>query len=159
EAVRLDPNFALAWALLSYTDAVGYLTTALPPTDALREEARQAAEKAYALQPNLGETALAQGQYHYACLKDYDGAVRYFEQARQLLPNSSQITAALAYVARRRGQWERSESYFNEAERLDPRNVIVLNEHAQLYTALRRFSEATRKYDRVLDITPDDIDT
>ena len=38
EAVRLDPKFALAWALLSYVDALGYLTLTLQPTDALREE-------------------------------------------------------------------------------------------------------------------------
>src|SRR6266498_786956 len=44
EAVRLDPRFALAWALLSYVNARGYLTQALQPTVALREEARQAAE-------------------------------------------------------------------------------------------------------------------
>src|SRR5206468_4134739 len=43
EAVRLDPKFALAWALLSYTDAVGYLTLTLQPTVTLREEAREAA--------------------------------------------------------------------------------------------------------------------
>ena len=109
EAVRLDPKFALAWALLSYVDAVGYLTTTLQPTVALREEARQAAETALTLQPNLGEAVLAKGYYHYACLKDYDTAVRYFEQARQLLPNSSRIPESLAYVARRRGQWDRSE--------------------------------------------------
>jgi len=159
EAVRLDPKFAVGWALLSYTDAVGYLTTALQPTDALREEAREAAETALALQPNLGEAVLAQGQYHYACLKDYDTAVRYFEQARQLLPNSSRIPESLAYVERRRGQWDRSESYFNEAERLDPRNVNVFAEHALFYIALRRFPEALRKSDQVLDITPDDLDT
>src|SRR4029079_18947920 len=86
EAVRLDPKFALAWALLSYTDALGYRTAALQPTVALREEARQATETALTLQPNLGEAVLAKGYYHYACLKDYDTAVRYFEQARQLLP-------------------------------------------------------------------------
>ncbi len=41
EAVRLDPNFALGWALLSYVDASGYLTQSLQPTEALREEARR----------------------------------------------------------------------------------------------------------------------
>ena len=71
---------------------------------------------ALALQPNLGEALLAKGYYHYACLKDYDSAVRYFEQARSLLPNSSQIPVSLAYVARRQGQWDRCEAYFNEAE-------------------------------------------
>src|SRR5205814_6970590 len=38
EAVRLDPQFALAWALLSQADAVGYVMLLLQPTPALREE-------------------------------------------------------------------------------------------------------------------------
>jgi TolB-like protein/Tfp pilus assembly protein PilF len=159
EAVRLDPKFALSWALLSYVDSVGYTSLSLQPTVALREEARQAAETALTLQPNLGEAVLAKGYYHYSCLKDYDTAVRYFEQARQLLPNSSRIPESLAYVERRRGQWDRSESYFNEAERLDPRNVSILTQHALSYMELRHFPEAVRKFDQVLDITPDDLDT
>jgi TolB-like protein/Tfp pilus assembly protein PilF len=159
EAVRLDPKFALSWALLSIADARGYITQSLEPTVALREEARQAAETALALQPNLGEALYAKGFYHYACLKDYDTAVRYFEQARQFLPNSSQIFASLASVARRRGQWDQCESYFNQAERLDPRNVNLLGQHAQLYIELRRFPEALRKFDQVLDIIPGDVAT
>jgi tetratricopeptide (TPR) repeat protein len=155
----LDPKFALSWALLSRVDAYGYLSASLQPTVALREEAWQAAETALILQPNLGEAVLAKGLYHYSCLKDYATAVRYFEQARPLLPNSSRIPESLAYVTRRRGQWERSESYFNEAERLDPRNVSLISQHALTYNALRRFPEALRKLDQVLDITPDDVDT
>jgi serine/threonine protein kinase/Tfp pilus assembly protein PilF len=159
EAVRLDPKFALSWALLSIVEARGYITLNLQPTLALREEARQASETALILQPKLGEAVLAKGYYHYACLKDYDTAVRYFEQARQLLPNSSRIPEWLAYVERRRGHWDQSEVYFNEAERLDPRNVYLLTNHAVNYFALRRFPEALRKFDQVLDITPDDVDT
>jgi TolB-like protein/class 3 adenylate cyclase/Tfp pilus assembly protein PilF len=159
EAVRLDPKFAVAWALLSYADAGAYITQNLQPTLALGEEARQAAETALALQPNLAEAILAKGYYHYACLKDYEIAVRYFERAHQLLPNSSRIPEWLAYVARRRGQWDKSESYFNEAERLDPRDVNILTQDAVSYMFLRRFPEAVRKLDQVLDITPDDVDT
>jgi len=156
--VRLDPKFALAWALLSYVDARSYLTANLPPTVALREEARQAAETALTLEPNLGEAVVAKGHYHYGCLKDYDTAMRYFEQARQLLPNSSRIPESLAYVERRRGDWDKSEAYFNEAERLDPRNVNLLSQHANSYYCLRRFPEALQKLDQVLNITPDDED-
>jgi len=158
EAVRLDPKFALAWTLLSFVEARGYVAMNLQPTVALREEARQAAETALTLQPNLGEAVFAKGYYYYSCLKDYDTAVRYFEQARQLLPNSSRIPESLAKVSRRRGQWDRSESFFNEAERLDPRNVSLLVEHAGSYKCLRRFPEALRKYDQVLNIAPDDVD-
>jgi TolB-like protein/Flp pilus assembly protein TadD len=159
EAVRLDPKFARAWALLSSVDSLGYLTKTLQPTMALREEARQAAETALSLEPNLGEALLAKGYYHYGCLKDYDTAIRYFEQARQVLPNDSRIPESLAYVTRRRGQWERSETYFNEAERLDPRNANLLTQHAVSLMRLRRLPEALRKLDQVLNITPDDVRT
>jgi tetratricopeptide (TPR) repeat protein len=157
--VRLDPKFALSWALLSYTESRGYRTQSLQPTVALREEARQAAETALTLHPNLGEAVLAKGYYQYSCLGDYDTAVRYFEQARQLLPNSSQIPEWLAYLERRRGQRDRSEAYFNEAERLDPRNVNLLTQQAGSYIMLRRFPEALRKLDQVLNIAADDADT
>jgi serine/threonine protein kinase/Tfp pilus assembly protein PilF len=159
EAVRLDPKFALGWALLSYVDASGYLTQSLQPTVALREEARAAAETALTLQPNLGEAVFAKGFYHYACLRDYGTAVNYLEQAYRLLPNNSRIPQSLAYVERRRGNWEKSEEYFNEAEKLDPRNVNLLSQHARSYVCLRRFSEALAKLEQILNITPDDIDT
>src|SRR5207249_2584097 len=61
EAVRFDPKFAVGWALLSYVDAVGYRAALLQPTVALREEARQAAEIALTVQPNLGEALIAKG--------------------------------------------------------------------------------------------------
>src|SRR5436190_8893501 len=159
EAVRLDPKFALAWALLSYIDSFGYIGITLQATESLRKEARQGAETALTLQPNLGEGLVAKGYYYYAYLKDYPSAVRYFEQARPLLPNSSRIPESLAYVARRGGQWEQSESFFSQAEQLDPRNVNLFSQHALSYILLRRFPEALRKLDQVLNITPDDVDT
>ncbi|HEU5245779.1 MAG TPA: hypothetical protein VFU09_01690, partial [Candidatus Udaeobacter sp.] len=159
EAVKLDPKFALGWALLSFVDASGYRSNSLQPTIAVREEARQAAETALTLQPDLGEALHAKGYYHYSCLRDYDTAVRYFERARQLLPNNSRIPMSLAFLERRRGHWDRSESYFNEAERLDPRNLHLLTQHALTYKHLRRFPEALRKHDQVLNIAPDDVAT
>ena len=159
EAVQLDPNFALAWTLLSYVDSSGYLTQGLQPTESLREEARHAAETALTLQPNLGEALLVKGFYYYACLKDYDTALKYLEQAERLLPHSSRVLQGLAYVERRQGNWDKSEAYFNQAEKIDPRNVNLLSQHARSYICLRRFPEALAKLEHILNITPDDIDT
>src|SRR5437763_4122063 len=159
EAVRLDSNFALGWALLSYVDASDYLTQSLQPTESLREEAREAAETALRLQPNLGEALSAMGFYHYACLKDYDTAVKYLEQAERVLPHSSRVLQGLAYVERRRGNWDRSEAYFQQAEKVDPRNVNLLSQHARSYVCLRRFPEGLAKLEQILNIAPDDIDT
>src|SRR5213596_3104408 len=156
EAVRIDPKFALAWSLLSSVDSAGYITATLPRTTALRDEARMAAETALRLQPNLGEAVSAKAFYHYVFLKDYNTALRYFEQAARLVPSDSRIPEALAFVERRRGRWEQSEAYFNRAERLDPRNVRIIGQHAVLYKMLRRLPDAVRKYEDILDITPDD---
>ncbi|MGA7274978.1 MAG: protein kinase [Candidatus Udaeobacter sp.] len=159
DAVHLDSKFALGWALLSYVDASGYLTQSLQPTGALREEARNAAETALALQPNFGEAVFAKGYYYYACLKDYDTAVTYLERAQRVLPNNSRVPQALAYIERRRGNWEKSDAHFKEAEKLDPRDVNLLSQHARSYICLRRFPEALTKLEQILNITPDDIDT
>ena len=48
-------------------------------------------------------------------------------------------------------------SRFNEAERLDPRNVALLVQRAMFNIALRHFPEALRKLDQVLDVIPDDL--
>jgi tetratricopeptide (TPR) repeat protein len=154
--VRIDSKFALGWALLSSIDSAGYITNTLPRTTALRDEAANAAETALRLQPNLGEAVSAKAFYHYVFLKDYDTALRYFEQAARLLPSDSRIPEALAFVERRRGRWEQSEAYFNRAERLDPRNLRIIGQHAVSYKALRRFPDALRKYEDAFNITPDD---
>src|SRR4029077_20553254 len=156
EAGGIIPKFALGWSLLSSVDSAGYVTDTLPRTTALRDEARTAAETALRLQPNLGEAVSAKAFYHYAFLKDYDTALRYFEQAARLLPNDIRIPEALAFVERKRGHWEQSDAYFNRAERLDPRNVRVIGQHAASYKALRRFPDALRKYEDLINITPDD---
>ncbi|MGI8957498.1 MAG: adenylate/guanylate cyclase domain-containing protein [Chthoniobacterales bacterium] len=158
EAVRLDPRFAGAWALLSYVDALSLYTFNFQSTSDLIDETRHAAETALALQPDLGEALLANGYYYFACLKDYDNATRFFEKAKRVSPNNSRVPEALAYVTRRQSRWEQSNLYFNEAQRLDPRNASLLTQQALSFIHLRRFEDAVRKLDQVLDITPDDVD-
>jgi TolB-like protein/Flp pilus assembly protein TadD len=155
EAVRLDPKFAVAWALLSRVDSLHHSTFQLPTS----EEASRAADTALTLQPRLGEALMAKGYYYYGCLRDYESAKAYFERAQGVLPNSSQIPQALAYVTRREGQWNASLEYFKQAEERDPRNVALLTQYALTYTVLGRFQEATHKLDQILGIVPGDVDT
>ena len=99
------------------------------------------------------------GFYYYAYLKDYDTASKYLEQAQRVLPQSSRVLQGLAYVERRRGNWDKSEAYFQQAEKVDPRNVNLLSQHARSYICLRHFPQALAKLEQLLNITPDDIDT
>ena len=67
--MRLDPKFALAWALLSSVDSFGYISLNLQPTVDLREEAKKAAETASPFSQISAEAIVAKGHYYYACLR------------------------------------------------------------------------------------------
>ena len=157
-AVQLDPAFALAWARLSRANSQVYFG-GLDSTPARRDAAERAANTAQKLQPNSPETLLAQAYYQYWVLRDYELAKATFGRVRELLPGSSEAPAALALIARRQGQWDKSVAYWEQTLALDPRNTQWLALAAQTYSMLRQFPAALKTYDRVLDILPNDPDT
>jgi tetratricopeptide (TPR) repeat protein len=155
-AVQLDPNFALAWARLSRGHAALYFTPGGGITAARRDAAKKALENAQKLQQSSPETQLALGYYQYHVLGDYELAKTTFGLVSKMLPGSSEVPAALAFVARREGHWDESVVYSERALALDPRNVKLLNEGAVTYAELRQFPTALKLHDRALDIVPDE---
>jgi len=158
QAVQLDPNFALAWARLSRVDALVYFNRNDTATAARGDAAKRALEQAQKLAPNSAETLLALGYYQYWGLYDYGAARTTFERVGKLLPGSSEVPYALGRVARREGKWDQSIGYFEQALSLDPRNVELLIDAANLFAELRQFPTVLKLYDRVLDITPNNPD-
>jgi TolB-like protein/Tfp pilus assembly protein PilF len=157
QTVRLDPNFALAWARLSRADALLYFGGG-DTSPARRDAAKKALENAQRLEPNSPETLLALGYYQYRVLRDYGSAKTTFERVSKMLPGSSDVPTALGLVNRREGHSDESVAYFEQALALDPRNVELLDDAAGTYAMLRQFPAARKLYDRVLDIIPNDPD-
>ena len=155
-AVRLDPNFALAWARLSGVHALLY-SNRRDTTVARRDAAKAALENAQRLQPNAPETLLFTGYYQYWVLQDYRLAKVTFERVSKKLPGNSEILYALAAIARSEGHWDESIAYWERGLALNPRNTALLTEVAFTYAALRQFSTAEKLYDRALDILPNEL--
>ena len=156
--VRLDPNFALAWARLSRVNAHLYFSGQVETASDQREAAKRALDNAQKLEPNSPETLLALGYYQYWGLRDYGPAKTTFGRVSKMLPSNSEVPMALGRVTRREGHWDESIAYFEQALTLDPRNVGLLIDAASTYTMLRQFPAALKLYDRALDITPNDPD-
>ena len=155
-AVRLDPNFALAWARLSGVHALLY-SNRRDTTVARRDAAKAALENAQKLQPNAPETLLFTGYYQYWVLQDYRLAKATFEHVSKKLPGNSEILYALAAIARSEGHWDESIAYWERGLALNPRNTALLTEVAFTYAALRQFPTAEKLYDRALDILPNEL--
>jgi TolB-like protein/Flp pilus assembly protein TadD len=152
-AVRLDPNFGVAWSSLSYAHSSLH-----PSFRDSTEAAKRALETAQKLQPDSPETLLALAQYQYSELHDYDAARTTFLRVSKMLPGSSEIPVALAQIARHQGKWDEAVAYYDQALVLDPRNAELLTETANNYDDLRRFDDASKLYDRALEIRPNDLD-
>ena len=156
-AIAADPDFALAYARLSYLQS--YLHWyGVDSSSAVIEDARAAAEQALALQPDLPEAHLAMGYVHYWGHRDYAAALREFAIAQASLPNNADVVAAIGYVHRRQGDLERGVPELQRAMVFDPRDSVLPRETANSYTALRRYAEADAAYARSLAIFPDDIE-
>ncbi len=154
KAVTLDPASALAWARLAHASGLGCFNQYGEDFRAACEQAKRAADKAVSLQPDLAESKLAQGYWHYYGERDYDAAIPWFEKAHQLSPNNSLALKALALVYRRKGDWQHSLEYFARAIELDPRNIELLADHGETLAAVRRYPEALKAYDKILDMVP-----
>lgn len=155
-AVRLDPNFALAWARLSGVHSLLY-SNRVDTTAARRNAAKEALENAQKLQPDSPETLLFTGYYQYWVLHDYGTAKATFGRVSKILPGNSQVLYALAAIARSEGHWDESIAYWERGLALNPRNTALLTEVAFTYAALRQFSKAEELYDRALNVLPNEL--
>ena len=154
-AVKLDSNFAIAWARLSREEAALYVNGNDTAPGARRDAAKRALENTQKLAPNSPETLLALGYYQFAVLRDYGAAKTTFESVSKILPGSGEALEALGKVALREGHWDESVAYFEQARALDPRNSQLLILAARTYAMVRQFPAALKLYDLALDITPD----
>ena len=107
EAVRIDPGFAAAWALLARMEAFTYSREDKTAGRALA--AKTALETALRLQPNLAEAQMAKGFYEDRVLGDYDSARRTFEELQPRWPNNADIAEALGGIALVQGVSEQGD--------------------------------------------------
>jgi TolB-like protein/Tfp pilus assembly protein PilF len=156
-AVAADSGFALAYARLSFLKARAYWYNFDPSPEAI-DAARAAAERALALQPELGEAHLSMGFVHYWSHRDYDRALAEFDLARRSLPNNATALAAIAFVHRRQGKMDKARQELEEAATLDPRDNQWPREIASTFVYTRRYAEADAPFNRTLVLSPDDLE-
>jgi TolB-like protein/Flp pilus assembly protein TadD len=152
QAIKLDPNFATAFACVSMVDSWAYHT--FDPTPPRRERARVRADQALRLQPDLPEGHLALGFSYYYGDRDYEHALSEFEVAKRGLPNEAQAYMAIGAIQRRQGKWGESTANFEKATTLDPKNASVLYNLGFSYVAQGNFETADKIFDRALAVSP-----
>src|SRR5438132_6473765 len=149
EAISRDGNFALAycWATRAHEALYWFGLDHAPVRLA---QAKETAQKALDLAPDLGEAHLAQALVYYQGNRDYGRAREELAIARRVLPNNAEVYSVTSWIDRRQGKWEEAVKNQEKAAELDPRNSKILNALAVLYDVLRRYDEEEVVFDRAI---------
>ncbi len=152
--VKLDPDFAQAWAELVKLDVFRYWEGYDDDGSGLIA-ARRSLDRANALAPGLPQVAIARGWYLYYGERKFEQALSAFRSAQRNMPNNDQAWFGAALVERRMGQWQASIADMVRASELNPRSVEVLTALAETRIATRDCQHARRSIDVGLALKPD----
>ena len=151
EAVRFDPDYTDALALLSQADTWAF-QSASHRDDGVK--AKQMLERALAIDPQLPEGILARGLYTMYVAHDPDRAMSDLEFAVRVRPNSVRAHAALGFALRRRARWAEALEHFTRARDLDPLNDTYAEGPLNTLMGLRRYPEALAQVDLLMQRFP-----
>jgi serine/threonine protein kinase len=153
KAIMHDSSFALAYAMLSKAHSVMYgeYYDRSPERIAL---ARQTAEKALKISPNLPEAHLALGTYYYIILET-DQAMSEYRIMEKSQPNNSDLLGSIAGLLRRKGDFHGALSYYISAFKYDPRSQLRAFDIALTFSMLREYPESENYLNQAAALAPD----
>ena len=154
-AVKLDPSFAEAHASLSFAHSQ-MINLGMDRSEERLIKSKSSLDRALELQPDLPEAQIALGYYYYWGLRDYDKALEVFFAAEARSPNKSFIYRSIAWILRRKGQWQKSLDYSLKALKLSPRDGYLLGQIGVTLVNMRRYQESLSYLDRAISLAPDD---
>ena len=156
EAVRIDPQFALAWAKLCRAHSMIYFHY-IDRSEARRTAAENSLADALRLQPQLPEALLAKADFQYWVMLDYKGARDLLLQLHLSWPSNADIVQDLGWDLARLGEWQESVQYLDKAIALNPRDLYLRRTAIDGRLALRDFAAVHRMVDEALQIWPGDV--
>jgi TolB-like protein/Tfp pilus assembly protein PilF/class 3 adenylate cyclase len=156
QAVARDPAFLLAHCQLAYAHDDIYLYN-YDHTETRLALAETSIRAAVRLQPDSGETHLAQAIHFYWGYLNYDRARDELAKAQRALPNNAQIFKFLGLINRREGRWDEAIRNLEHSLDLDPRNTSTISDLGDTYFKLRRYEEAIAMFNRAAALEPQSI--
>jgi serine/threonine protein kinase/tetratricopeptide (TPR) repeat protein len=154
KAAELDPGFALPYVRMSYIHSRMYFF-GVDRTEERLAKSKAAVDRALELQPDLPEAHRSLAFYYYWGLSEYDQAAEIFESVQKARPNFD--PQVLGYIQRRQGRWEQCVETLERAFRISPLDTQIAYELGGANLSMRRYDEAEKWFNRVLNAYPDHL--
>jgi non-specific serine/threonine protein kinase len=153
QAVALDTTFASAHALLARIYANDHFNDIATDEPRL-EQALAAAKAALRHAPGQPQGHVAMGYYHYYGSRDYENALKEFDEASKTQPNNAEMLEAMGYVLRRQGRWEDAVENLEKSIELDPASQDKLGNLIDTLIRMRRYDDVDELIERGSETAP-----
>jgi TolB-like protein/tetratricopeptide (TPR) repeat protein/predicted Ser/Thr protein kinase len=154
EAIRLDPEYALAHAGLADSYAILIAYGYISPAEG-RSKAQESARRAMALDPALAESHFAMALSTFWAAEDWHLAEPHFTRALEIQPRSSMAHVYYGLYLASRHRFAEAATHTFEAAALDTLAPFVHGIGALGMHVSRRYDEAVRLAERSLELHPD----
>lgn len=153
QAIALDPTYAPAWAGLADCHTMLGFLNATSPVEG-RAQAREAAQRALALDDRLAAAHVALGQQLAVYEWDWEGAIAALHRALQLDANSADAHYGLSKALASLGRIEEALPHIRRAHQLDPLSLIITASLGWELAVARRYEESDAAFQTARELDP-----
>ncbi len=149
ETLRLDSTFAPAWAWLAAAQAERAIAEGARPADAM-PAAREAAERALALDSSLAVAHTTVGQVRFLYDWDWNAADSAFQRALLINPNRAEAHHWYSHLLAALGRADEAMVHGRRAVELSPLDAGAIAHLGWLHLYARRYAEARESLEGAL---------
>ena len=153
-ATQVDPSYALAWAALSRV-RLWQTNLGLLPAEEGHRLAREAVERALAVNPNLAQAHAQMGRIKEQVDFDWTGADASCQRAVALDPGNPEVVRTAAIPALILGRFDEALQLRRRAVDLDPLNADSWEQLAETKFFMGQLDEATADFKKALELNPE----
>ena len=154
QAVARDPRYALAWAGIAHA-LITSPVTAGARSESILPAAQDALQRALEYGPDLAETQLALGSFHFFLDWDFPPAEAAARRAVALDPNSAMAHMFLGMVLARRDKHIEARAMLRRARELDPLFPLMFANSANAAITAGDFAAAIELATQAIAINPE----
>jgi len=157
QSISEDTDFALghAWAAFAHVIAtMGYAGGGVPPRES-RSHAREAAQRALAIDTQLGDAHGAVALVKLVIDHDWSGCERAFRRGLELSPGSDFMWAAYGLLLSTLERFDEAIAAYRRAKELDPLTAVHASTLASVLLRAGRLDEALDEARRLTELAPE----
>jgi DNA-binding winged helix-turn-helix (wHTH) protein/tetratricopeptide (TPR) repeat protein len=160
QAIRLDPNYASAYAGLAGASIGAEISNVNAGRDAAEkaqsaEKIKETLAKSLQLDTNLAEAYAVRGQLDFLHDWNLDGAEKNLLRAIELEPNNDHAHWLYSLVLAYRGRFDEAIKKVETAQAIYPGALMYMRDRGRYLYYARRYDEAIEQLNRVIDLDED----